>query len=189
MNKKYWAMCVLFIVVAISLPWIVYNIYPVQHEPQTEVKCWSNLPYTPNEMLVYIITAFGTFFSFLAIVIALSGRQPTFSIKHAVTAYGNELAVWIQILNTSSITCEIQQFNLWDKRERLSVPLLKENTFVLNPGCTKDVIIPVTELEDDLQYFSTKKVTYEIRTSFSCSYYQDIRELRKILEELKKHIS
>lgn len=189
MNKKYLCMCILFAVIAICLPWIIYNIYPVQHEIQTESKCWSSFPYTPNEMLIYVITALGALFSFIAIAIALSGRQPTFSIKHAITANGDDLAVWIQILNTSTITCEIHQFDLWGKSERLAVPLLKEKTFVLNPGCTKDIIIPVKELEADLHCFSTKKVTYAIRTSFSRSYYQGIRELRKILEELKKHIS
>ena len=182
-------MCAVFVVIAISLPWIIYNIYPAQHELQTESKCLSSLPYTRNEILTYIITALGAFFSFLAIVIALSGRQPTFSIKHAITANEGGIAVWIQILNTSTVTCEIHQFDLWGKSERLAVPLLKEKPFVLNPGCTKDVIIPVKELEADLHWFSTKKVTYAIRTSFSRSYYQDIHELRKILEELKKHIS
>lgn len=180
-------MCILFVVVAISLPWIVCNIYRVQHEFQTESKCWGSLPYTPNEMLTYIITAFSAFFSFIAIVIALSGRQPTFSVKHAITANEAGIAVWIEILNTSSITCEIHQFDLCGKRERLTVPLLKEKPFVLNPGCTKDLIIPVKKLEENLQRFSTKKVTYVIRTSFSRSYHQDIRELRKILEEVKKH--
>lgn len=187
MNKKYFVMCILFVVIATSLPWIICNIYPVQHELQTESKCWGSLPYTPNEMLTYIITALSTFFSFIAIVIALSGREPTFSIKHAITANETGIAVWIQILNTSSITCEIHQFDLWGKSERLSVPLLKEKPFVLNPGCTKDIIIPIKELEEDLQYFSTKKVTYEIRTSFSRSYHQGIHELRKVLDEVKKH--
>lgn len=186
MNKKYICMCILFAVIAICLPWIIYNIYPVQHEIQTESKCWSSFPYTPNEMLIYVITALGALFSFIAIAIALSGRQPTFSIKHVITADEIGLAVWIQILNTSTITCEIHQFDLWGKRERLSVPLLKEQPFVLNPGCTKDIIIPVKELEDNLRCFSTKKVSYAICTSFSCSYYHSLRELRKILDEVKK---
>ena len=187
MNKKYWVMCAVFVVIAISLPWIIYNIYPAQHELQTESKCLSSLPYTRNEILTYIITALGAFFSFLAIVIALSGRQPTFSIKHAITANEGGIAVWIQILNTSTVTCEIHQFELWDKNKRQSVPLLKEKPFVLNPGCTKDIIVSVKELENDLQYFSTKKVTYAIRTSFSRSYYHRIRDLRKILEEAQKY--
>lgn len=189
MNKKYLFVCILFAIIAISLPWIVCYTYPAQQSLQAESKHWFSLPYTPNEMLIYIITALGAFSSFIAIVIALGGRQPTFAIKHAITANEAGIAVWIQILNTSTITCEIHQFDLWGKKERLSVSLLKEPPFVLNPGCTKDVIIPVKELEDDLKYYSSKKVSYEIRTSFSRSYYHSIHELRKILEEVKKHNS
>lgn len=188
MNKKYAVICIIiFVVIAICLPRFICIIYSDQHELQTESKCWGSLPYTPNEMLIYIITALGALFSFIAIVIALSGRQPTFSIKHAITANEAGIAIWIQILNTSAITCEIHQFDLWSKSERLSVPLLKEEPFVLNPGCTKDIIIPVKEMKEDLQCFSTKKVTYEISTSFSRSYHHSICELRKILEDVKKH--
>lgn len=179
MKKVFICGLVFFIIMAMTLPFIIEALYKIG-----ETHPFIHTFYAPTDILNYIITIVGLLISFVALYFSLLQFFPTIKVKRwSVIGDDNKICEVIEIANIGANAITVQNIGLCSvhkkKRQRRMRSALSDwpqglpmridngNSYRFVLGDEQLIKKKITEFADDLKSngFNNKKVAYYISLS------------------------